>query len=57
VKNRFQNLPFKCNLQRYVEAKLLHEETVALASEAGLYRLNQFDPHLTHSLKVPAFNP
>jgi hypothetical protein len=38
VKNRFQNLPFKCNLQRY------NPEQQALAkfedTEVGLYKYN-----------------
>jgi hypothetical protein len=33
VKNRFQNLPFKCNLQRYTAARLLPSgERAALAA-------------------------
>jgi hypothetical protein len=42
VKNRFQNLPFKFNLQRYSEGAV------------GLYWLNQVYPSLE---KPPGFNP
>jgi hypothetical protein len=52
VKNRFQSLPFKCNLQRYTTAAAT-AATPALAAvaavmdhddEVGRCRLNQVDP-------------
>jgi hypothetical protein len=55
VKNRFQSLPFKCNLQRYTTEPLwgaafacafLGERMDAkgLGGAVGLCRLNQVDP-------------
>jgi hypothetical protein len=57
VKNRFQSLPFKCNLQRYtvVGAKIVSSLSTLencvkaephhwASGEAGLCRLNQVDP-------------
>jgi hypothetical protein len=56
VKIRFQNLPFKCNLQRYAEvdeATIVELEGMgfgrnravrALYATVGLCRLNQVDP-------------
>jgi hypothetical protein len=58
VKNRFQNLPFKCNLQRYIAdlaadqgspAALVSAAAAALRAAAedpavGLCMLNQVDP-------------
>jgi hypothetical protein len=41
VKNRFQNLPFKCDLQRYKAAEDCGAKVVAEvkeANEAGLYK-------------------
>jgi hypothetical protein len=64
VKNRFQSLPFKFNLQRYSEAT---DELTAslLASAVGVEPQHQHmvglctSPiqQLTHSLKPPGFNP
>jgi hypothetical protein len=38
VKNRFQSLPFKCNLQRYTEALLkpMMEAAALLTAERGV---------------------
>jgi hypothetical protein len=54
VKSRFQNLPFKCNLQRYNEAAQATLNEERRKDEAGLYKLRI---HLTHGLKAPDFNP
>jgi hypothetical protein len=46
VENRFQSLPSKCNLQRYIEdstARVLGGG-VSLRYEVGLCTLNQVDP-------------
>jgi hypothetical protein len=45
VKNRFQNLPFKCNLQRYSVCVTGYG---AEERAAGLYKLNavEYDPQL-----------
>jgi hypothetical protein len=42
VENRFQSLPFKRNLQRYIEVK--RAEDRASATKVGLCTLNQVDP-------------
>jgi hypothetical protein len=43
VKNRFQNSPFKCNLQRYTAA----DSVEAVTDRWGeLYNLNPVDPQL-----------
>jgi hypothetical protein len=47
VKNRFQNVPFKFNLQRYIaagKAKAHEAAAKAGAGAVGLCRLNQVDP-------------
>jgi hypothetical protein len=55
VKNRFQNSPFKCNLQRYGAVQMSNAVKVFLAFDApfwpeglfdvvGLCTLNQVDP-------------
>jgi hypothetical protein len=48
VKTRFQSLPFKCNLYRYVEASLAQIFAVCDAAghnlAGGLYKVNQVDP-------------
>jgi hypothetical protein len=46
VKNRFQNLPFKFNLQRYNAARRL--------DPVGLYKLRT---QLTHSFESAWFQP
>jgi hypothetical protein len=43
VKNRFQSLPFKFNLQRYTAAGAMHEAMADI--EAGLPKLNQAVSH------------
>jgi hypothetical protein len=52
VKNRFQNLPFKCNLQRYTKCGVIKIDPDANAPRIKLYkdhitvglcRLNQVD--------------
>jgi hypothetical protein len=62
VKNRFQSLPFKCNLQRYTAALDWLARAEKLAPEVGgLYKLNSVDPWLesvgTQPLKAWAPNP
>jgi hypothetical protein len=49
VKNRFQSLPFKCNLQRYIAA--LQQELLSFSQtyewgkrQGGSAGLNQVDP-------------
>jgi DNA gyrase subunit B len=37
VKNRFQNLPFKCNLQRYNEVQAGHAGLITVQVEPGGY--------------------
>jgi hypothetical protein len=58
VKNRFQNLPFKCNLQRYIEVdnvalveQLIEHGTAArcTGSTVGLRTLESSWP-MTHNL-------
>ena len=53
MKNRFQNVPFKCNVHRYTEAFLdCHLSCSNPAglidglakAKAGLYKLNPVDP-------------
>jgi hypothetical protein len=53
VKNRFQSLPFKCNLQCYnaarnaksaADKKQAELEVVTKSAEVGLCTLNQVDP-------------
>jgi hypothetical protein len=48
VKNRFQSLPFKCNLQRYTmaaaNAAAAHNLDELQVAAVGLRRLNQVDP-------------
>jgi hypothetical protein len=44
VKNRFQSLPFKCNLQRYIEAREWKRLPLPLAGSVGLYTLSPVDP-------------
>jgi hypothetical protein len=73
VKNRFQSLPFKFNLQRYSAAQL-QDELVTKCTEMDMMRRGcnftplsrSFTPscsyrtswiQLTHSLKTPGFNP
>jgi hypothetical protein len=47
-------LPFKRNLQRYLEAKLACAVSKADSAEVGLCRLNQVDPYpITYSLSNP----
>jgi hypothetical protein len=57
VKNRFQNLPFKCNLQRYSLVKEVAFGTTKdrmIVIEVGLCRLNQVDPcPITFNLSNP----
>jgi hypothetical protein len=43
VKNRFQNLPCKCNLRRYVEDYTIMIEVRDVRKE-GLHKLNSVDP-------------
>jgi hypothetical protein len=60
VKNRFQNSPFKCNLQRYIvryyyyiEHGIREDDTIA-PPKVGRCRLNQVDPYpITYSLSNP----
>ena len=53
VKNRFQNVPFKRNLQRYSEAKLPPGVELG-CSKVGMYNLNSVDPlPITYSLSHP----
>jgi hypothetical protein len=55
VKNRFQSLPFKRNLQRYNEEEAEFVEGSAPGRQpAGLYELNPVD--LNHSVKAPGFS-
>jgi hypothetical protein len=51
VKNRFQSLPFKCNLQRYNEVEL--DAARAAADAVGLHKSNAVD---SHSVKAPVLN-
>jgi hypothetical protein len=51
VKNRFQSLPFKCNLQRYNKVVPAFKDKVddiknllPVINAVGLCRLNQVDP-------------
>jgi hypothetical protein len=48
VKNRFQSLPFKCNLQRYIAALAEPGKTtiyVVFEDRGGaVYKLNPVDP-------------
>jgi hypothetical protein len=47
VKSRFQNLPFKFNLQRYTTVTLFEEELglgLGRGASVGLYKLHQVDP-------------
>jgi hypothetical protein len=60
VKNRFQNLPFKCNLQRYGKVfyddanRLVIVADLATSLTVGLCRLNQVDPYpITYDLSNP----
>jgi hypothetical protein len=57
VKNRFQSLPFKCNLQRYIGEACLSEHSINdFVYEVGLYKLlNPVDTPI--SFKAPGFNP
>jgi hypothetical protein len=48
VKNRFQSLPFKCNLQRYTSAQSFPED-VARVFAGNLRRFRAGEP-LEHSL-------
>jgi hypothetical protein len=41
VKNRFQSLPFKCNLHRYTKATAAVNALERRKSEVGLCRVNQ----------------
>jgi hypothetical protein len=51
VRNRFQSLPFKCDLQRYNEEAFIRELTLkSVLTLVGLY-------NLTHSLKGARFQP
>jgi hypothetical protein len=68
VKNKFQSLPFKCNLQRYIaelrfeveglqrllEASKSERDFLVRRNEVGLCTLNQVDPcPITCSLSNP----
>jgi hypothetical protein len=46
VKNRFQSLPFKCNLQRYIVRKGSDLDFIreVLGPEAGRCTFHQVDP-------------
>jgi hypothetical protein len=55
VKNRFQSLPFKCNLQRYTSGsfgsqnfvdKIQEEQRMEEQMKVGLYKYNPVDPKL-----------
>jgi hypothetical protein len=47
VKNRFQSLPFKCNLQRYTEAERglpdINARLRLTMTKVGLYEFNAAD--------------
>jgi hypothetical protein len=56
VKNRFQSLPFKFNLQRYtVELTLVPDRVTSIVEVGG--GCTRFGMQLTHSLKARGFNP
>jgi hypothetical protein len=45
VKNRFRNLPFKCNLQRYIAGAAAQQPgRLSGIIAVGLCTLNQVDP-------------
>jgi hypothetical protein len=53
VKNRFQSLPFKCNLQRYAEVSRVAERLNDAREVGPLYNLHPVV--VTHRLKAPGF--
>jgi hypothetical protein len=58
VKNRFQSLPFKCNLQRYNEVLMIKKSAVKKKltpeeAKVGLYKFNPVDPWLERAWLQP----